>query len=498
MATWKVFQAWAILRVMLCCSSRNAFPEASRSSPEKLSFERRSTSERRGRSTSLLYVVTVLCDSTGDVDRGRAPSLDALTERLSDNVRSMMESPFHYRVDVYWIMSCPWEHVLEREYFIKADDGHRDDDRFSRDLYLRDRLPDGVGLQVWEDAMPLEYFDGDTLMEKPGDGAAVDETTLTANGLPDDGEDGNLPRSERERPRQSSTNLRSDVDLTSLRGLAPSLNELLKRHRYVVRDKLQHYDLFLSFAASLNASKDDENALERITGDHVDAHLRLSSEIDAWKRRLPPTDGAPPLPGLLTVRIRKAHEPRLPTFDDAGFDPSPCCAETTSSVLPSPSEIVMAGTSAKLWRFWNLTQHGDDPSGLDSWIAVERRRKASPSDEGPPFFENGWILTRERLLRLHRRSCPGAFLPPFRDSDDGRRAAVRRRWKGAISAPLYDAEEEGGCGALRAVSLRPSGFSRQLVRSAGTEREGGELVGAMEWWSALSEAGGDMRSQGNP
>ncbi len=61
-------------------------------------------------SQRILYMVTVLCELSDDHNQGNnrkqqhLESLDGILHQLSDNIRSMMESPFNYEVDVYWIL----------------------------------------------------------------------------------------------------------------------------------------------------------------------------------------------------------------------------------------------------------------------------------------------------------------------------------------------------------------------------------------------------------
>ena len=96
-------------------------------------------------------MVTVLCELSDDHNQGNKrkqqhlESLDGILHQLSDNIRSMMESPFNHEVDVYWILGCRWEEVLG-------------EDANVWESYLQDQLlSNGVGLEVWEDAMPLDY-----------------------------------------------------------------------------------------------------------------------------------------------------------------------------------------------------------------------------------------------------------------------------------------------------------------------------------------------------
>ena len=94
---------------------------------------------------------------------------------------------------------------------------------FNRQEQVRNRLPSSVGLQIWDDASPLGYD-----------------------------------------PRHSKDKL-----ILNTRALA-------RQHRFVIKDKFQHYDLFLAF-------EDDM----RLTGSHIEQYLSMSSELDRLRQLAP-------------------------------------------------------------------------------------------------------------------------------------------------------------------------------------------------------------------
>eukprot|EP00984_Skeletonema_dohrnii_P010287 scaffold3999_cov138-Skeletonema_dohrnii-CCMP3373.AAC.22 len=118
---------------------------------------------------------------------------------LVDSVTSMTSRGWH--VDVYLILGY------------KSLAPHR------RQL-ITDALPPGVGLEVWEDAIPLYY--------------------------------------------KNSFNKRPKAD----QALTNGDHALSRQHRFVLRDKLQYYDFFVGF-------EDDM----RITAEHVLEFLELSNDI---------------------------------------------------------------------------------------------------------------------------------------------------------------------------------------------------------------------------
>ena len=122
---------------------------------------------------------------------------------LIDSVTSMTSRGWH--VDVYLILG----------YKSLAPD---------RKQLIIDALPPGVGLEVWEDAIPLYY----TL-----------ESGISNN----------------KQPKSDQAIGNGDIGLS-------------RQHRYVLRDKLQYYDFFVAF-------EDDM----RVTANHVLEFLELSNDI---------------------------------------------------------------------------------------------------------------------------------------------------------------------------------------------------------------------------
>ena len=88
---------------------------------------------------------------------------------------------------------------------------------------IRDRLPPDVGLQVWDDACPLSYDSKKKKME----GFLVDNTRALA-----------------------------------------------RQHRYVVKDKIPYYDVFVTF-------EDDM----RITAHHVQHYLEMSHQLQTLREK---------------------------------------------------------------------------------------------------------------------------------------------------------------------------------------------------------------------
>jgi hypothetical protein len=137
---WKVVLAVMFLQVVLFTTTQ--FSESTSSQDVTTTTTRRfareiDSSHSPGFSTTprILYVVTTLAEFNNGLRqtvRGQDRLGEVLIPILVDSVESMVHPPFNFHVDVYIIAA--FELKPERE------------------EYIRQRLPDGVGLEVWDDA----------------------------------------------------------------------------------------------------------------------------------------------------------------------------------------------------------------------------------------------------------------------------------------------------------------------------------------------------------
>eukprot|EP00804_Cyclotella_cryptica_P019269 CCRYP_006171-RD/>CCRYP_006171-RD protein AED:0.28 eAED:0.28 QI:75/0.5/0.33/1/1/1/3/0/378 len=181
------------------------------------------------------FRVLLIITSLSEYDKGTRGTLrgydrlqNVLLPPLVDSVRSMHSRGWH--VDVYLILG------------------------YERRRMVEDSLPEGVGLEIWEDAIPLFY----------------------AN-------------SYNKRPKKDQSLTLAD-------------HALSRQHRFVLRDKLKYYDFFSCF-------EDDM----RIKADHVLNFLQLSAQIrELYDQASSSKDGmvhAPYVGGHSSSSQRMRHKP---------------------------------------------------------------------------------------------------------------------------------------------------------------------------------------------
>jgi len=283
--------------------------------------------------------------------------------------------------------------------------------RTERYDYLRKKLPEGVGLQLWEDAIPLSY---NTTKDK----------TLMLN-----------------------------------------LQSLNRQHRFVLRDKLNHYDLFI-------VGEDDM----AINAAHVEQYLDIQTEINRLKeealqrerrqkRRTPRNKNkfygdlssaqlSQMIPGFLRVEVYPENHlqntstitnmPRKNLLKDINVDPKPCCHIPNSGSSTDPLYRLPQDPKSNQLMMWETAiealgvRHFPKSSHLD-WVAylpgvvgnkkrptndyywsgrsgILGKNPVRPDPHNTSLFAHQamYIMTRDQIRALDKeQTCKGRFLPPF-------------------------------------------------------------------------------------
>lgn len=393
--------------------------------------------------TRILYIVTALAEYNNgkrETVKGQDRLGDVLVPVLVDSVNSLVAHD--YTVDVYLILG----------YKLRPE----------RRQMIVNRLPTGVGLQVWNDAIPLGYPDGKD-------------------------------------PKTMELNTRA----------------LSRQHRFVVKDKLQFYDLF-------SVWEDDI----RITGAHVQHFLQMSAELKRLYDQAPLEVGGVPedmkpkkmrffgqmtkrqmqrlIPGFVRVEVLLDNEKTARALDtaksplpldhdfdgvDSHFDPSICCdvpdMQPNNGIpkRPSVNDVVVWETNVTALSLrempgssildWVVLLPGpgkmlkpDDLiggywSGRDG--AFGDLEKPSPGVGRLFAQQGGWMATREQIVHLNSGQCHGSFLPPYdlpAFPGDGHVMKNVEFWSGGYQ---FFTGVRGGCNMQRLISFHPDSFSKHFI-----------------------------------
>ncbi|KAG7373819.1 hypothetical protein IV203_012914 [Nitzschia inconspicua] len=329
----------------------------------------------------------------------------------------------------------------------------------TRPQLLRDALPDSVHVRYWDNAAPISY--------KPDQREKDPKAKLWKNTL-----------------------------------------ALARQHRFVVKDNLMDYDMFLNF--------EDDMILH---GDMVEHHLQMTQKLFQLRETAP--DEVPesqlsnfygPLtkdqlkrcyPGLLRVEVLLEEEtyPTQPELDPVpvtpheDIDPAPCChlkaaaheekrpaKPTSDKLFLWETNIIALGVRHMEALGWVALLRGPRPRqgeyGLtvsDYWSGTnkyfDKQRRPNPGEFNMINNQGGWMGTRQQIWEWHTEICPGGFLPPFEGPHynwDGLDPRNVEFWSGGLN--LFTARH--ACNMQRLVMLEsPDEFARQLIYHSANNKQ---------------------------
>lgn len=282
---------------------------------------------------------------------------------------------------------------------------------------------------------------------------------------------------------------------------------LARQHRFVVKDNLFNYDLFLNF--------EDDMIL---SGEMVDAYLQMTKTLYKMRETAPDDVSDDQLknfhgvltkdqlkrcyPGLIRVEVlldekhfgTQENLDPVPVADHPDIDPQPCChlsqftssdsrpqAPTTDQLFLWETSIIALGVRHIDGLGWVTLLRGprarDGDRGLtlaDFWSGTEdyfgSDRRPKPGSFEHINNEGGWMGTRQQIWEWHTQICLGGFLPPF-DSPhynfDGLDPRNVEFWSGGLN--LFSARH--ACNMQRLVSLDSDKFSKQLIYHSANNKQ---------------------------
>jgi hypothetical protein len=285
---------------------------------------------------------------------------------------------------------------------------------------------------------------------------------------------------------------------------------LARQHRFVVKDHLFDYDVFLNF-------EDDMI----IHAGMVDNYLQMTRTLYKLRQTAPDTVPAEqyksfygPLtkdqlkrsyPGLMRVEVLLDEEhygtqteldpvPVFPSHPD--IDPKPCCHlqyaanegkrpadPTTDKLFLWETNIVALGVRHVDELGWVALLRGPkeraDEKGMtwsDYWSGSQGKyfpkgtKRPAPGSFNHINNEGGWIGTRQQIWEWHTEVCPGGFLPPF-DSPhynfDGLDPRNVEYWSGGLN--LFTPRH--ACNMQRLISLDADSFARHLIYHSANNKQ---------------------------
>ncbi len=384
----------------------------------------------------ILYIVTTMSEYDNghrDTIRGFDRLQETFIPVLVEGIESMLRAGF--KVDL----------VVISHY------------NMTRGYLIRDALPLGVGLEIWDEATPLGYKLEDS----------------THNSI------------------QAIT------------------RALARQHRYVIKDKLQNYDHFVAFeddmlitGAAIRNYMEVADELSRLRELATEESPAQSSFGSIFYGNLTKTQLQRMIPGFIRVEVlvdedkygaQEKLDP-VPITDRPQVDPNSCCQLRNPLTVDRNHPANPLSDKLILWEA-NIKALGvrkmPDPSFLD-WVVLQRgprihdlnlwiddywsgrdgyfKKEENKEDRERPdvrkfrFVNNqgGWMATQKQIWEWHNNICPGGFLPPFEDPEynlDGLDKRNVEYWSGGLS--IFT--KEHGCNLQRIIPLEQERFARSLL-----------------------------------
>lgn len=408
--------------------------------------------EMRSEPMRILYVVTTL----NEYDNGRKGTRfgsdrlkTLLIPVLSEGVNSMIQSPYHYQVDVYLILG----YTLRQE-------------RFNM---IRQSLPPSVGLDVWQDATPVTYDLGrkserirvetltralsrqhryvikDKLLNYDFFVAFEDDMLIKGDHVHHYVTISNeIERLRRDAPVQVQKNrglkkpklaqqFYGEMNKQQLSRMVPGflrVEVLLDRNNFGTQKELDPIPVDLQFPVSSGGGLE---TIERRVDPRLCCHV---SEQVPMLPRNPATDKI----FIWETGVRALGVREMPESSNLSW------------------VMLLRGNR---YRFMTASEViGDYWSGRDGAFENGFGR---PFEGEPQYLSNqgGWMATQQQIWEWHIKHCQGGFLPPFNEpvfKNDGLFNKNVEFWSGGLQI-----SQSSNCNLQRIVDLDPDSFSRQLL-----------------------------------
>ena len=308
-----------------------------------------------------------------------------------------------------------------------------------------------------------------------------------------------LPASVTVRVWDDATPLAYGVDEKPDRKLVRYTQALARQHRFVVKEYLFDYDMFLNFEDDMAVKANHVNAYVQVTQELYKLREQAPDTVDKYnnpyglltkdqlKRIMPGFIRVEALLDEATYGTQKELHP-VPVTDRPQVDPSACCHMSDFAVrdnrpaqpksddlflweitikaagvrqMPAPNGLLdyvlmqrgprVANNTLAVADFW---------SGTPGYLNGERR--PAPGDFSNINNQGGWMATRQQLWEWHTEICPGGFLPPYEAPHyrfDGLDARNVEWWSGGMSL----ATVRHACNLQRIIPLQPEMFANFLL-----------------------------------
>lgn len=333
----------------------------------------------------------------------------------------------------------------------------------------------------------------------------------------------------------------------STRSIMNVTRGLARQHRYVIKDKLLHYDMFVAYeddmvvhGAQVQQYRNVSDALYRLrqaAPSRLDNTYTIAEMNRQFHGPMTATQLSRMIPGWIRVEValdgwkpKRTLELPIPrdfrwdeTGEEVSLDPSICCqigVTSSNAHMPSAPHIedlyfwettIDALHLRKMPEIpfsqldWVVLQAGNTEdwyedtkfivgrywSGTDGYFGHQQ----DPPDSTLSHYINnqgGWMATRRQLHEWHSRWCLGGFLPPYDPPKfhfDGLDSRSVEYWSGGIQIVGVKA-----CNLQRIIPLQPQIFARHLQYHASNNKQRQRTVQARSAFTKIQDLWGQLNT----
>jgi len=334
---------------------------------------------------------------------------------------------------------------------------------------IRQALPDSVRIGVWNDATPLGYDTGNEPFRK------LENRTL----------------------------------------------HLARQHRFVIKDKLLDYDIFINFEDDMLikgthvqhfvAVTEELHRLRKAAPENLAGNIVKNKALDSYSGPMTKGQLKRMIPGFIRVEALLDEEnygaqestgpvPVNLMFQDQRkeVNPETCChvAEQTANdhipVNPEASKLFLWEVNifplgvrkmpSNSWLDWVVMQRGPSQKKLNATEAIgdywSNRKddywkgKKRPAPQEFKYINNqgGWMATRQQIWEWHTEICPGGFLPPY-EPPHYRFDGLDMRNVEWYSGGMQLSTIRHACNMQRIIALDPEHFSKSLLYHSANNKQ---------------------------
>jgi hypothetical protein len=319
----------------------------------------------------------------------------------------------------------------------------------------------------------------------------------------------------------SATPLGYDTGQKTFKRMENRTLHLARQHRFVVKDRLMQYDIFVNFEDDMLikgkqvqhfvAVTEELHRLREAAPDDLPEGVDKKKVLDTYSGPMTKGQLKRMIPGFIRVEVLLDEEKYGvqrnldPVPIDLEFNgeskevnPETCCHVSNKTVNPNrpenpePGKLFLWETNimplgvrkmpANSWLDWVVMQRGPSQIKLnatesigDYWSNQNKdyfKDVKRPAGQEFKYINNqgGWMATRKQIWEWHTEICPGGFLPPY-EPPHYRFDGLDMRNVEWYSGGMQLSTVRHACNMQRIILLDPEHYSKSLLYHSANNKQ---------------------------